>query len=289
MVGLFLKFHRNVLNIFSSCYVYGVMNTNNMRNNNNQQQKKKRNKNNNDGLLNKQLRQILGPQVPGNYAQSASWVKLGFRYSDSFDTTLTTGTIFDQIFRANSLFDPDRTNTGHQPLGFDQYALLYNRYHIYAISWHFTAASAADAYHVAIGVVNGAEAWTSVTDFRTFREGPKVQDLTSAFGSKALVNIGHEDLFKFNGIGLRAYMTDDRFGATVVTNPVEILDFHVMFYNPTANTVLVHWQMDIKFHCVMHDPIIADPSTIRERLDMLDLSRKRTSSSSKSKLISKAK
>ena len=31
-------------------------------------------------------------------------------------------------FRANSLYDPDRTSSGHQPRGFDQHALLYDHY-----------------------------------------------------------------------------------------------------------------------------------------------------------------
>lgn len=32
------------------------------------------------------------------------------------------------VFRANSVYDPDYSTTGHQPMGFDQWALIYNKY-----------------------------------------------------------------------------------------------------------------------------------------------------------------
>lgn len=240
------------------------------RHNNSKKQKKQKTKRNNKGSTNSVLRQVLGPQVAGNYTTGFTWVKLGMKYSDTFDTSLTTGAILDQVFRANSLFDPDRTNTGHQPLEFDQYFALYNRYHVYAISWHITLAGAADAYHMCCGIVNGAETFTSSTDFRTFREGPMTRDYTSSYGSPALRASGHQPLYKYNGVGMRAYMTDDRFGSTMITNPSEILDFHVMLYNPTANSILIHWQVDLKFHCVVHDPILADPSAIRQRYRLID-------------------
>lgn len=38
------------------------------------------------------------------------------------------GTPATRQFRANSIFDPDFTGVGHQPLGHDQMAALYNRY-----------------------------------------------------------------------------------------------------------------------------------------------------------------
>lgn len=50
------------------------------------------------------------------------------RYTQLNSITSTSGAIVQQLFNGNSLFDPDRTGTGHQPQGFDQYMLLYQRY-----------------------------------------------------------------------------------------------------------------------------------------------------------------
>lgn len=49
------------------------------------------------------------------------------RYCDRFASDLTTG-IATQTYRANSIFDPDSSGTGHQPLGHDQWATFYNHY-----------------------------------------------------------------------------------------------------------------------------------------------------------------
>lgn len=44
----------------------------------------------------------------------------GVGFSGTFGT--------EQVFRLNSLFDPDLTGTGHQPFGFDQLTPIYGRY-----------------------------------------------------------------------------------------------------------------------------------------------------------------
>ncbi len=51
------------------------------------------------------------------------------RYVDTISIDSGT-TIASHVFAANGLFDPDITGTGHQPLMFDEYTLLYNRYRV---------------------------------------------------------------------------------------------------------------------------------------------------------------
>jgi len=49
------------------------------------------------------------------------------RYVDWFTFNFTSG-LGTYIFSANSLYDPNTSGTGHQPLGFDQLAAIYNHY-----------------------------------------------------------------------------------------------------------------------------------------------------------------
>lgn len=55
-----------------------------------------------------------------------SLVKL--RYCTRVPINPAAGVTNSHIFRANSLFDPDSTGVGHQPLGFDQWINFYKEY-----------------------------------------------------------------------------------------------------------------------------------------------------------------
>lgn len=51
-----------------------------------------------------------------------------FKYCQQVSINPPIGGIGSYVFRANSLFDPDFTGTGHQPLGFDQMMAFYNHF-----------------------------------------------------------------------------------------------------------------------------------------------------------------
>lgn len=65
-------------------------------------------------------------KIPRMFPSDTQIVKL--RYADSIQLDAGVGTPNAYVFRANSLFDPDYTGVGHQPLGYDEWGAFYQKY-----------------------------------------------------------------------------------------------------------------------------------------------------------------
>ena len=50
------------------------------------------------------------------------------RYCDTISLSISSGSLAKNMFRWNSTYDPDATNTGHQPMYRDTYASIYDQY-----------------------------------------------------------------------------------------------------------------------------------------------------------------
>lgn len=63
------------------------------------------------------------------------YTRMGYSMSTTLTSTLSPAY---NIFRLNSLYDPDYTGAGGQPLARDQWANFYNRYLVYGVSYKVT-------------------------------------------------------------------------------------------------------------------------------------------------------
>lgn len=67
---------------------------------------------------------VLKSRIPGGFPDI---YRLPFRYNSviRFSSVLNI-----QVYNANSIYDPDLTNSGHQPLYYDQFSPIYNKYQV---------------------------------------------------------------------------------------------------------------------------------------------------------------
>lgn len=172
--------------------------------------------------------------------------------------SIVTGAATVYVFRLNSIFDPDRTGTGHQPYGHDTLALMYNRYRVNAVKYKVTFGGLADACLFACVPTNGSlQAIATLADFDLATELPyAVSGLTGAQGTPNVVFERLIDLNELNGSKKVEYSTDDRFAAIFGSNPTEVIDFNVLAYNPSATTFTIRGHVELQFYCEVYDPIL---------------------------------
>lgn len=121
----------------------------------------------------------------------------------------------------NSIFDPNRTGTGHQPYSHDTMASLYNRYRVIACNYLVTVYSSQGAtLQVAALPANEEFAATSISDYR---ENPRCKYMVQGTGAPVKFLKGKVYLPALTGRTKAQYMADDRYQAQFGASPSELM------------------------------------------------------------------
>ena len=159
-------------------------------------------------------------------------------YTDQFDVVCTSGALSVYTFNSNGLYDPDQTGTGHQPLGFDQYAAQYNRYRVLATEYDVHFGNPAVSYsslRCAVAHVNGS---TVPSNPAIFEIPYSKYGVVSTYGAPLRLQ-GTFDLTILNS-DPQKYKIDDRYSALVTGNPAEVMYIHLAIMPNASATVRVH-------------------------------------------------
>jgi hypothetical protein len=151
----------------------------------------------------------------------------------------------------NSLFDPNRTGTGHQPIGFDQWMAFYNRYRVTGIDVRL------DVQNTGASMLKGAlvanNSTSAFTDDTAFEEDfSRRYAIGASTGEDQATVTASFDLAKVTGRRSREYDADDSYAGTLSTSPTELLILHVVNLANTGN-LTSNFTINITFHTVMYD------------------------------------
>jgi len=83
------------------------------------------------------------------------------RYCTFLDLTAAAGVVAQNIFNANSIFDPDNTGVGHQPLYRDNFANIYDQYVVLGSRIKVTFVSSSTTLGHYIGITGDDDNTTS--------------------------------------------------------------------------------------------------------------------------------
>lgn len=163
--------------------------------------------------------------------------RVNLRYTQLIGITnvVTTGS-FDNVFRGNSVFDPDFSGAGGQPANFDDYAALYNQYRVWGSSIEvqpLTTMSGTEPMMWAIGPRHISTGVTASTQM-DFAAQPYVKTrLTSIYRTGAPDSVFSLSMStaKFQGLSDTEFQGRDDLTSLVSTNPAEQWYWHVNVCN----------------------------------------------------------
>jgi len=178
------------------------------------------------------------------------------RYATSFGMATTSGVITStQVFRANDLFDPDFTSTGHQPMGFDQLMVWYNHFAVrrarIVLNFQNTTASSPT---VCVRVDGDSTAITT-TD-RILELGNCVTEsleVKGTSGSTKQLSMSI-DIAKLQGVSPSALTADANLRGTSAASPAEVSYFHVTCWDVNGTTGSANCQVILEQEATFFEP-----------------------------------
>lgn len=158
------------------------------------------------------------------------------RYHTHASLSSASGVVATYVFRANDLFDPDYTSTGHQPMGFDQLMAFYNHFAVDRAKIIVQATNnALGPMRVAIRVDADLTPITNPDQIIEF--GGVTYDVLEAkntYGSNKTLSLCL-DVAQLQGIPRRNVTTDPQLRGNAAASPAEISYFHVLVWDPLAS------------------------------------------------------
>lgn len=179
------------------------------------------------------------------------------KYSHLGTITTTSGTA-PYLFNMGNLYDPDRTGTGHQPFGRDQFATLYNKYRVYGCKYVITFTNTSSAYNADVAVVLKPVTTTS-TDMQTVAEKPYVQfrsiGMNGSAAAKTVIK-GYCHNAKILGVSKLRYSLDDEYTATAGVPPAEEPYLHI-YARERAGTsgIVIGMAVQLTYYVVWYDRV----------------------------------
>lgn len=177
-------------------------------------------------------------------------------YSDIFGFTFTGGGApAIHQFQVNSIFDPDLTATGHQPLGRDDYAAFYNRYRVTGMAFRVRFTNTSSTENLEVGAFLRPD--TTVTAvINTIMESPHCirRALSNSAARPSVTLRGYASVAKICGITAAEMKINSSYAALYGASPAQVPVLNLYLINEnTAVGVTVRVRIDFKFHVELYD------------------------------------
>jgi len=177
------------------------------------------------------------------------------RYAETVSVTSTVGVLGTYQFRANSPYDPNYSGAGHQPMGFDQMAALYNHYVVLKSKIRVNIVDAGSGTPLAsvwgIHLSDGTPvAYTDESGFIEANKGPHQVRMLRSGGTGGL----YKDFNAITFFDIKQPTDNDQIGAEVSTNPAEQALFQIWYRTLDGSTCTAALQVTIDYWIEFREP-----------------------------------
>lgn len=155
------------------------------------------------------------------------------KYAESVTVTTGGGTNARYAFNLNSIFDPNRTGTGHQPYGHDQAQTIYNRYRVIGCKWAVSVSNISNTIQYQNCQLSALPANTD-SGFvlnSEIRENPRARYLVQSTQAPVRTLTGYVDIKSLMGRNKSQYMADDNYQAQFGASPSELAVLNIQAGN----------------------------------------------------------
>ncbi|WP_445779495.1 hypothetical protein [Shewanella sp.] len=179
------------------------------------------------------------------------------KYCDDLTITVPNSPVgTNYLFRCNSIFDPDFTGTGHQPLGHDQWSQFYERYVVTKATLTATFKSTYGEVNqpTNVGVCLIANTSAAITSADNFAENNRT---TYGYVCRDLGMTRITKVFKPNDFfGNENIIDDDEKGALFGANPIDGAYWQLKMWHPSQGFPVaapLFVNVAITYECVLRE------------------------------------
>lgn len=136
--------------------------------------------------------------------------------------TSTSGVPGNQVFKINSLYDPDSTGAGNQPVGFDEMSSFYQRYRVLGVGYSVTLVPNTGVVAtnlLEVGCAPSVETFAANSDPQTLGSNP-YGNFQIIFSNSGITTLkGYIPMAKLFGITRLVYNNDTSYHGTPSSDP----------------------------------------------------------------------
>lgn len=184
-------------------------------------------------------------------------------YRTSIDLNSEYGTIETNDYRLNSIYDPEITSTGHQPMWRDQYSLIYQKYRVFKATYEIKLVPiSSNGTPIRVVTIASADP-TLPLDIATAWEQNRTENRLVPPGPDTIVTLrGSVNMPKLQGQTAVAFKGDDGNFAFMSTNPTNRATLRFLMASANGTTAENKWLADVKitYHVEIFDRLTPDQS-----------------------------